>query len=209
MLYPPSESGVFPPISRERNGSPPFVRGTSGRLARLDGYRTSPVSLFSPSLPLPLRPIRRFPLLLGTGSLLFSFLFVAVFFGLPYLDEAGDSEVANATEPRKGSAKEGTFADMIDRVLQKEFPESEQSGGETDPGGFNDSVAEKQQQGSLFYSSYIYKKLFRAVFVVLETVARVTSKKNETKVEKDVNLLCKILFRPCSFLLLLSLWNRC
>ncbi|URE47177.1 hypothetical protein MUK42_37487 [Musa troglodytarum] len=61
----------------------------------------------------------------------------------------------------------------------------------------------------LLRNSYIYKKLFRAVFVVLETVARVTSKKNETKVEKDVNLLCKILFRPCSFLLLLSLWNRC
>ncbi|CAL9180811.1 unnamed protein product [Musa hybrid cultivar] len=102
----------------------------------------------------------------GAGSLLFSFLFVAVFFGLAYLAGAGDSEAANATEPLKGeSAKEGSFADMIDRALQKEFPESEQNGGETDPGGFNNSVAEKQ--------------------AVLETVARVTTKKNETKEEKS------------------------
>ncbi|XP_020261844.1 K(+) efflux antiporter 4-like isoform X1 [Asparagus officinalis] len=58
-----------------------------------------------------------------------------------------------------------SFADMFDRALQKEFPESEQSTGETDPGGFNNSVAEKQ--------------------AVVETVARVTSKKNETKEEKS------------------------
>ncbi|URE47217.1 Sodium/hydrogen exchanger family [Musa troglodytarum] len=102
----------------------------------------------------------------GAGSLLLSFLFVAVFFGLAYLAGAGDSEAANATEPLKPeSAKEGSFADMIDRALQKEFPESEQNGGETDPGGFNNSVAEKQ--------------------AVLETVARVTTKKNETKEEKS------------------------
>ncbi|THU52387.1 hypothetical protein C4D60_Mb10t03460 [Musa balbisiana] len=102
----------------------------------------------------------------GAGSLLFLFLFVAVFFGLAYLAGAGDSEAANATEPLKGeSAKEGSFADMIDRALEKEFPESEQNGGETDPGGFNNSVAEKQ--------------------AVLETVARVTTKKNETKEEKS------------------------
>ncbi|RWW05961.1 hypothetical protein BHE74_00018838 [Ensete ventricosum] len=66
----------------------------------------------------------------GAGSLLFSFLFVAVFFGLAYLAGAGDSEAANATEPLKQeSAKEGSFADMIDRALEKEFPESEQNGG--------------------------------------------------------------------------------
>ncbi|THU61114.1 hypothetical protein C4D60_Mb07t19860 [Musa balbisiana] len=102
----------------------------------------------------------------AAGSLVFSFLFVAVFFGLACLAGAGDSDAANATEALKGeAAKEGSFADMIDRALEKEFPENEQNGGETDPGGFNNSVAEKQ--------------------AVLETVARVTTKKNETKEEKS------------------------
>ncbi|URE14069.1 Sodium/hydrogen exchanger family [Musa troglodytarum] len=102
----------------------------------------------------------------AAGSLIFSFLFVTVFFGLAYLAGAGDSDAANATEALKGeAAKEGSFADMIDRALEKEFPENEQNGGETDPGGFNNSVAEKQ--------------------AVLETVARVTTKKNETKEEKS------------------------
>ncbi|CAA6666084.1 unnamed protein product [Spirodela intermedia] len=50
---------------------------------------------------------------------------------------------------------------MIDRALQKEFPESEQNGGETDDGDFNNSVAGNQ--------------------AVLETVARVKSNKNDTK----------------------------
>nr|XP_010924478.1 K(+) efflux antiporter 6 [Elaeis guineensis] len=49
---------------------------------------------------------------------------------------------------------------MIDQALRKEFPESEQTDGETDPGGFY----EKCCQGTL-----------------LETVARVSSKKNDTK----------------------------
>ncbi|XP_065016043.1 K(+) efflux antiporter 4 isoform X1 [Musa acuminata AAA Group] len=102
----------------------------------------------------------------AAGSLVFSFLFVAVFFGLACLAGAGDSDAANATEALKGEGnKEGSFADMIDRALEKEFPENEQNGGETDPGGFNNSVAEKQ--------------------AVLETVARVTTKKNETKEEKS------------------------
>ncbi|XP_064972729.1 K(+) efflux antiporter 4-like isoform X3 [Musa acuminata AAA Group] len=102
----------------------------------------------------------------AAGSLVFSFLFVAVFFGLACLAGAGDSDAANATEALKGeAAKEGSFADMIDRALEKEFPENEQNGGEADPGGFNNSVAEKQ--------------------AVLETVARVTTKKNETKEEKS------------------------
>lgn len=64
------------------------------------------------------------------GSLLVSFLFVAVFLGFAYLAGAGDPEVVNATEPLKvESAKEGSFADMIDRALEKEFPENEQNGG--------------------------------------------------------------------------------
>ncbi|XP_042405442.1 K(+) efflux antiporter 4-like isoform X2 [Zingiber officinale] len=101
------------------------------------------------------------------GWLLTSVLLVAVcFYGLACLAGADDSEVVNATEVIKGvSDKEGSFADMIDRALEKEFPENEQSGGETDPGGFNNSVAENQ--------------------AVLETVARVTTKKNETKEEKS------------------------
>ncbi|XP_047083124.1 K(+) efflux antiporter 6-like [Lolium rigidum] len=56
---------------------------------------------------------------------------------------------------------------MIDRALEKEFPDSEgdQGGGETDPGSFNNTVAEKQG--------------------VLETVARRVTKKNETKDNKS------------------------
>ncbi|CAN6163717.1 unnamed protein product [Urochloa humidicola] len=78
--------------------------------------------------------------------------------------EAGGEVVAqgNATDN-----KEGSLADMIDRALEKEFPESEgeQGGGETDPGSFNNTVAEKQG--------------------VLETVARRVTKKNETKDNKS------------------------
>ncbi|KAG2606628.1 K(+) efflux antiporter 4-like isoform X3 [Panicum virgatum] len=78
--------------------------------------------------------------------------------------EAGGEVAAqgNATDN-----KEGSFADMIDRALEKEFPESEgeQGGGETDPGSFNNTVAEKQG--------------------VLETVARRVTKKNETKDNKS------------------------
>ncbi|XP_044480065.1 K(+) efflux antiporter 4-like isoform X1 [Mangifera indica] len=57
------------------------------------------------------------------------------------------------------TSKEDSFADMIDRALEKEFNESDQNEA-TDPGSFNNSVAGQQ--------------------AVLETVARVT-KKNETK----------------------------
>ncbi|OAY64883.1 K(+) efflux antiporter 4-like isoform X1 [Ananas comosus] len=84
----------------------------------------------------------------------------------------GETEARNATEvgvvDGSGGAKEGSFADMIDRALQKEFSESEQGGGETDVGSFNNSVAGNQ--------------------AVLETVARVTQKKNETRDEKSFQL---------------------
>ncbi|KFK25438.1 hypothetical protein AALP_AA8G115200 [Arabis alpina] len=64
--------------------------------------------------------------------------------------------------------KEGSFADIIDRALEKEFNESDQN-EVTDPGSFNNSVAGQQ--------------------AVLETVARVkTTKKNETKEEKRFQL---------------------
>ncbi|GLT79064.1 hypothetical protein SLA2020_505720 [Shorea laevis] len=67
----------------------------------------------------------------------------------------------NASLPR---SKEDSFADMIDRALEKEFNDTDQN-EVTDPGSFNNSVAEQQ--------------------AVLETVARVRSKKNETKEEKQ------------------------
>ncbi|AED91722.1 unnamed protein product [Arabidopsis thaliana] len=64
--------------------------------------------------------------------------------------------------------KEGSFADIIDRALEKEFNESDQN-EVADPGSFNNSVAGQQ--------------------AVLETVARVKStKKNETKEEKRFQL---------------------
>uniref|UniRef100_A0A803MDD4 Cation/H+ exchanger transmembrane domain-containing protein n=1 Tax=Chenopodium quinoa TaxID=63459 RepID=A0A803MDD4_CHEQI len=53
---------------------------------------------------------------------------------------------------------------MFDRALEKEFPENDQN-EVADSGSFNNSVAEQQ--------------------AVLETVARVKSKKNETKEEKS------------------------
>ncbi|KAL4324353.1 hypothetical protein GQ457_11G017340 [Hibiscus cannabinus] len=64
-------------------------------------------------------------------------------------------------------SKENSFADMIDRALEKEFNDTDQNEA-TDPGSFNNSVAGKQ--------------------AVLETVARVKSKKNETKEEKSFQL---------------------
>ncbi|KAG8375661.1 hypothetical protein BUALT_Bualt10G0123500 [Buddleja alternifolia] len=64
--------------------------------------------------------------------------------------------------------KEDTFADMIDRALEKEFTENEDQNEANDAGGFNNSVAEQQ--------------------AVLETVARVRTKKNETKEEKPFKL---------------------
>ncbi|KAL6602853.1 hypothetical protein ACP70R_043214 [Stipagrostis hirtigluma subsp. patula] len=78
--------------------------------------------------------------------------------------EAGGEVAAQGNATAK---EEGSLADMIDRALEKEFPESEgeQGGGETDPGSFNNTVAEKQG--------------------VLETVARRVTKKNETKDNKS------------------------
>ncbi|KAG5030098.1 hypothetical protein JHK87_013612 [Glycine soja] len=76
---------------------------------------------------------------------------------------AGDNATAflNASLARYD---DGSFANMIDRALEREFPDNEQNEG-TDPGGFNNSVAEQQ--------------------AVLETVARVKPKKNDSKEEKS------------------------
>ncbi|XP_042486036.1 K(+) efflux antiporter 4 isoform X1 [Macadamia integrifolia] len=83
------------------------------------------------------------------------------------LDLSVDS---NATDSNASLARsrEDSFAGMIDRALEKEFPENEQAAGDTDAGSFNNSVAEQQ--------------------AVLETVARVKPKKNETKEEKSFQL---------------------
>ncbi|CAM8890274.1 hypothetical protein QQ045_024510 [Rhodiola kirilowii] len=58
-----------------------------------------------------------------------------------------------------------SFADMIDRALEKEFTENDEQTGGTDAGSFNNSVNDQQ--------------------AVLETVARVKTKKNETKEDKS------------------------
>ncbi|XP_071705129.1 K(+) efflux antiporter 4-like [Rutidosis leptorrhynchoides] len=85
-----------------------------------------------------------------------------------HLEEITDGFVVNATV--NGSAatdRDRSFAGMIDRALEKEFTESDQT-EENDAGSFNNSVAGQQ--------------------AVLETVARVKSKKNETKDDKSFQL---------------------
>ncbi|KAL3337538.1 hypothetical protein AABB24_029930, partial [Solanum stoloniferum] len=90
---------------------------------------------------------------------------------------SGDSEnavVVNAAEFNSSSlarSEEGSFANMIDRALEKEFNETEEQPGAIDHGSFNSSVAEQE--------------------AVLETVARVGRvkfKKNETNEEKSFQL---------------------
>ncbi|KAL5769072.1 hypothetical protein ACOSP7_015628 [Xanthoceras sorbifolium] len=73
----------------------------------------------------------------------------------------------NVTVSNVSSVKPDTFADLIDRALDKEFTETDQAQA-TDVGSFNNSVAEQQ--------------------AVLETVARVKPKKNDTKEEKSFKL---------------------
>ncbi|CAF2156805.1 unnamed protein product [Brassica napus] len=73
----------------------------------------------------------------------------------------GNAAESNATNAKP---KEDSFADMIDRALEKEFPENDQN-DVPDPGSFNNSVADQQ--------------------AVLETVARVKPKKNETKTKEE------------------------
>ncbi|KAH0990148.1 hypothetical protein GBA52_001631 [Prunus armeniaca] len=100
-------------------------------------------------------------LLLFSSDLLFSLSFAEP------LTESDPLLNANATESNVSLSKpkEGSFADMIDKALENEFKENDQNEA-TDPGSFNNSVAGQQ--------------------AVLETVARVKSKKNETK-EENLN----------------------
>ncbi|XP_052488625.1 K(+) efflux antiporter 6 isoform X2 [Gossypium raimondii] len=81
-------------------------------------------------------------------------------------DEGGNGTVSNASSIAK--PKDGTFAAIIDRALEKEFTENEQNEVNDDAGSFNNSVVEKK--------------------AVLETVARVKTKKNDTKEEKSFQL---------------------
>ncbi|KAL3332262.1 hypothetical protein AABB24_032717, partial [Solanum stoloniferum] len=66
------------------------------------------------------------------------------------------------------NSSRSTFATMIDKALEKEFNETDDKTDETDHRSFNNSVAEQE--------------------AVLETVARVKPKKNETKEEKSFQL---------------------
>ncbi|KAJ9688185.1 hypothetical protein PVL29_014085 [Vitis rotundifolia] len=79
------------------------------------------------------------------------------------LEDTNATAESNASRSRS----QDSFADMIDRALEKEFTENEQTGA-SDAGSFNNSVAEQQ--------------------AVLETVARVRPKKNDTKEEKSFQL---------------------
>ncbi|KAI5586252.1 hypothetical protein POPTR_006G230400v4 [Populus trichocarpa] len=97
--------------------------------------------------------------------------FLFCFASLSLADELTDSDrleftanasISNTSLPKPNEG--GSFADMIDKALEKEFTENDQNEA-TDAGSFNNSVAEQQ--------------------AVLETVARVKSKKNDTKEEKS------------------------
>lgn len=93
--------------------------------------------------------------------------FIPLSLALELADSADrhDGIVSNNTTSSK--PKEGSFADIIDKALEKEFTENDQTEA-TDAGSFNNSVAEQQ--------------------AVLETVARVKPKKNETKEDKSFKL---------------------
>ncbi|KAK2398783.1 K efflux antiporter [Trifolium repens] len=87
----------------------------------------------------------------------------------PIHSDPFDFQLANSTESNVSlsTPRQGSFADIIDRALQHEFTDTDQN-EVPDAGGFNNSVAEQQ--------------------AVLETVARVTPNKNDTKDEKSFQL---------------------
>ncbi|PHT48123.1 K(+) efflux antiporter 4 [Capsicum baccatum] len=101
----------------------------------------------------------------------FSFLFSSAD---PIGEDSENSVTVNAAEFNSSSvarSEEGSFANMIDRALEKEFNETEEQSGAIDHGSFNSSVAEQE--------------------AVLETVARVGRvklKKSEINEEKSFQL---------------------
>ncbi|XP_019151386.1 PREDICTED: K(+) efflux antiporter 4-like isoform X2 [Ipomoea nil] len=103
------------------------------------------------------------------------FVLLTLLCSLSLVFSAADSEFPGGNDGFNGRAglntslaarsKEDSFADILDRALEKEFNETNDQTDVTDHGSFNNSVAEQQ--------------------AVLETVARVKSKKNDTKEEKS------------------------
>ncbi|KAF3681591.1 K(+) efflux antiporter 4 [Capsicum chinense] len=83
-------------------------------------------------------------------------------------DDKDANDVVNASEFNSSRSMEVSFANMIDQALEKEFNETDDKSDATDHRSFNNSVAEQE--------------------AVLETVARVKPKKNETKEEKSFQL---------------------
>ncbi|KAG5524700.1 hypothetical protein RHGRI_031393 [Rhododendron griersonianum] len=100
-------------------------------------------------------------------------------------DVVSNSTVVESTSGSDNASrsflKEDTFADIIDRALEKEFTENDQT-GVNDTGGFNNSVAEQQ------VGDTISSLLVSGYQAVLETVARVKTKKNDTKEDKPFQL---------------------
>ncbi|XP_047944319.1 K(+) efflux antiporter 4-like [Salvia hispanica] len=99
---------------------------------------------------------------------IFALLILFYFFLSPLIagDSMPETDGVNATALNDTSLrKENTLADMIDHALEKEFNETDELTDVKDHGSFNNSVNEQQ--------------------AVLETVARVKPKKNETKDEKS------------------------
>ncbi|KAL2457328.1 K(+) efflux antiporter 4 [Abeliophyllum distichum] len=95
---------------------------------------------------------------------LFALIILLCIFSLNAGDSNPQDDVVNGSFALNSSRpKENSFADMIDRALEKEFNETDEHSDVPDHSGFNNSVAEQQ--------------------AVLETVARVKSKRNETKEE--------------------------
>ncbi|CAJ1937138.1 unnamed protein product [Sphenostylis stenocarpa] len=96
------------------------------------------------------------------------------------LSGTNTTAVVNASLAR---SDDDSLANMIDRALEREFPDNEQNEG-ADPGGFNNSVAEQQHSSDLIQVVEVSSFKLDFNLAVLETVARVIPKKNESKEEK-------------------------
>ncbi|KAG9142460.1 hypothetical protein Leryth_018236 [Lithospermum erythrorhizon] len=104
--------------------------------------------------------------LMKLRSLCIILVFFCFFFTISISDPLTHDDVVNGTDSKLNETeKGGSFAEIIDRALEKEFNETEEQPEDIDHGSFNNSVAEQQ--------------------AILETVARVKPKKNETKDEKS------------------------
>ncbi|XP_069142907.1 K(+) efflux antiporter 4 isoform X4 [Solanum lycopersicum] len=111
------------------------------------------------------------------------------------------NDVLNSSE---FNSSRSTFATMIDKALEKEFNETDDKTDVTDHRSFNNSVAEQESlaiNGNYYsrmssrlchwniYSDKVHSSSDGCSFpAVLETVARVKPKKNETKEEKSFQL---------------------